>query len=275
MSMSLLLAGILHYIPHAHAVLDHGREGGTFVGGSLAGVATGGFGDLAATVAGNMLPFVNGLAVLVISIAGILAVVAQDENRIASARKVTAMALIGIVLINIAAVLRTGLETAFNFDLGANPAGGAGIVGTEIQGFIQFAEVPVVAIAILTIISYGIKAMVDYGGEQGQDSFRKAVISVLTGILIIIIKFLVSNAILSGSPAGLISPAVRTLFYVVGFVALIAVVVIAIGGIYLIVNVGDENRAEKAKKIIISVIAGIVFMLVITGLLGILIDGIF
>ncbi|MDA1292731.1 MAG: hypothetical protein O3A81_03050 [bacterium] len=275
MSITLLLAGILLKPSKAFAVLNYGREGHTYVAGSLGGVASGGFGDIAAFVAANFLPFVNGVAILVITIAGLLAVVAQDENRIANARKVVAMSLIGIVLINIADRIRVGYRTAFNFDGGANPSVGSDIVGLEIRGFIQFAETPVAVIAILTIFSYGIKALVDYGGEQGQQAFKKAVFSVLMGILMITIKFIVTGAVLTGDPSGLINPAVAVLFTIVQYVALIAVVVIAISGIYLVINLGDDSRAEKAKKVIISVLAGLIFMLVIAGLLTILINGIF
>lgn len=275
MCITLTLVGILLQPSKVFAVLNVGREGATYVAGSLGGVASGGFGDIAAFIAANVLPFVNGIAILVIMIAGLLAVVAQDENRIANARKVVAMSLIGIVLINIANRIRIGYMTAFNFDGGANPSGGAEIIGTEIRGFIQFAETPVAVVAIFTIIAYGLKALLDYGGEQGQQAFKKAVFSVLIGILMITIKFIVTGAVLSGNPAGLINPAVAVLFTIVQYVALIAVVVIAISGIYLVVNLGDDNRAEKAKKVIISVLTGLIFMLVIAGLLTILIDGIF
>ncbi|MBT4119893.1 MAG: hypothetical protein HOG89_00885 [Candidatus Peribacter sp.] len=275
MTCALLLAGLLLNAPKAYALISAGREGATYVAGDLGGVVTGGFGDIAAFIAYNTLPFVNGVAILVIMIAGLLAVVAQDENRIANARKVIGMSLIGIVMINIANRIRIGYMTAFNFDGGANPVGGAQIIGREVQGFIQFAETPAAVIAILTIFSYGLKALIDYGGEQGQQAFRKAVMSVLMGILILTIKFILTGAILSGNPEGIINPAVGVIFTIVFFVALIAVVVIAIAGIYLIINLGDESRAEKAKKIIISVLIGLIFMLVISGLLSILIDGIF
>lgn len=274
LSLSSLI-GILLYPSAVYAILDSGREGATYVAGDLGGIAFGGFGDIATYLASNALPFINGIAILVISIAGLLAVVAQDENRIASARKVTAMSLVGIVLINIAARIQLAFTTAFNFDQGANPSGGANILSVEILGFIQFAETPIAIIAIITIISYGLKAMVDYGGEQGQQAFRKAVLSVLMGILMIAVKFVVAGAVVTGDPDGLIHPAVTTLFTIVQYVTLLAIVVIAIGGIYLIVNLADESRAEKAKNIILSVIAGLIFMIVISGLLGILIDGIF
>ena len=251
-----------------------GVGGATYVAGQLENVAQGGFGDIVARVATEAMWFMNFAAILSIVIAGMLAIIAQDENRIATARKVLVMASIGIVRVNVAFSIMTGYTIAFNFDEFADPITGAGFIEAELLGFINFIEVPVAIIAIITIISYGIKAMVDYGGEQGAQSFKKAVLSVLTGILMITIKFIVAGAITTGDPTGIWDPAVRVLFYIVGYVALIAVVVIAIAGIYLIVNLADESRAEKAKKIIISVLFGLIFMLVIAALLAILIDGV-
>ncbi len=268
------LQALVLLIPRAFAQFV-GRDGATVVGGDLAGVAGGGFGDIAAWIAVNMLPFVNGIAILVIVIAGMLAVVAQDEGRIGNARKVVVMAIIGIVLVNVAARITSAYLIAFNYDRGASPAGGASIIASELIGFVQFVETPVVIIAIITIIVYGVKAVVDYGGEKGADAFKKAVLSVLTGILIITIKFVVATAVVTGNPFGIITPSVRTLFTIVGFAALLAVVVIAVAGIYLIVNLADENRAQKAKGVIISVSFGLIFMIVISGLLAILIGGIF
>lgn len=253
-----------------------GQGGVEYVGGNLSGTARADFGSIAIEVATSALPFVNVAAIMAIVLSGILAVIAQDENRIASARKVTVMALVAIVLINIAYSIALSYMTAFNVDQGASPDDGARILSTEVFGFISFIETPLVIVALITIIVYGIKALVDYnGGDSGLQAFKKAVISVLLGILLIVIKFIVAGSLVSGDPSGIINPAIGTLFTAVGYVALLAVVVIAIGGIYLILNLADESRATKAKGIIISVSAGLMFMLVISGLLAILIDGVF
>lgn len=268
--LALILAPATAY---AQFVGDGGVE---YVGGALSTNAGGSFGDIAITVATSALPFVNAAAILTIVVAGLLAVVAQDENRIANARKVLVMAIAAIVLINIAYSIAIAYITAFNFDQGASPEGGANILSTEILGFISFAETPLVIIAIITIIVYGVKAVTDYnGGDTGGQAFKKAIVSVLLGILLITIKFLIADSIVTGNPSGIINPAVSTLFTIVGYAALVAVVVIVLGGIYLILNLADEARATKAKGVIISVSAGLIFMLVISGLLAILIDGVF
>jgi hypothetical protein len=250
-----------------------GREGGTAVAGSLAAINFGTFGAIAEALALSVLPFVNALAVLVIVIAGLLAVVAQDESRIANARKVVSMSLVGIILINLAGAFTLGYMQAFNFDLGADPEGGALNIGFQIFGVIAFLETPAAIIAIITIIAYGIKALVDYNGEQGLGAFKKAVLSVLMGIVLITIKFFIADAITLGDPFGIINPSIRILLTILGFVAFIGVIVIAIAGIVMIVNIGDESRYEKAKKVIISVVAGLVLMAIVFGLIGIIIDG--
>ncbi|PIR53964.1 hypothetical protein COU75_03310 [Candidatus Peregrinibacteria bacterium CG10_big_fil_rev_8_21_14_0_10_42_8] len=252
-----------------------GRNAGVAVAGPLAAINFGTFGGIAEALAINALPFINAIAVLVIVIAGILAVIAQDEGRIANARKVVAMSLVGIILVNVAGAIALAFMQSYNFDLGADPIGGANSIAIQIFGIISFLETPAAVIAIITIISYGIKAVVDYNGDQGIAAFKKAVISVLLGILLITIKYLVADAITLGNPSGIITPAIRVLLTVLGFVAFIGVVVIAIAGIVMIVNIGDESRYEKAKKVIISVVAGLILMAIVFGLLNIVITGLF
>jgi len=243
--------------------------------GQFTNFGGGSFGSIVEILAASILPLMNAIAVLVIVIAGLLAVVAQDESRIANARKVVAMVLVGIILINIANAIGLAFMQAFNFDSGnANPAGGALSLQLQLFGIIDFLETPAAVIAIITIISYGIKALVDYNGEQGLASFKKAVISVLTGIFLITIKVSVTKAVVtSGNPSGIISPLVQVLLKIVGFVSLIGVVVIVLAGIVMVVNVGDEGRYEKAKKVMISVGAGIVLMTVVSGLIGVILGG--
>lgn len=49
---------------------------------------------------------------------------------------------------------------------------------------------------------------------------------------------------------------------ILSFVSLVAVVVIVIAGIWLIVGLGDDSSKEKAKKIVIYTIAGLILILI-------------
>ncbi|MFH1444374.1 MAG: hypothetical protein ABIG34_03215 [Candidatus Peregrinibacteria bacterium] len=49
---------------------------------------------------------------------------------------------------------------------------------------------------------------------------------------------------------------------ILGFVSLVAIVVIVIAGIWLIVGLGEESSKDKAKKIVIYTIAGLILILI-------------
>lgn len=258
-------------VGYAQAVSD-------VAGSRLSGITAGGsFGTIAQTIAEYAWYFFNFAAVLAIVISGILAVVAQDEGRIASARKVLSMSLIATILINLSAVLTRSYLKAFNYGVsgsgGADPSGAALDVESEIAGVIEFLETPAAVIAIITIISYGIKALIDYNGEQGLQSFKKAVLSVLMGIFLISIKVIIADGVIYNDVTGVIDPVLVVIGTVLGFVMVIGVVVIAIAGIVMVVNIADESRFEKARKVIISVTAGLVLMAVVSGLIGVIATG--
>jgi hypothetical protein len=58
------------------------------------------------------------------------------------------------------------------------------------------------------------------------------------------------------SDSGIREAILNILFRVLSFVGLIAVVVIVIAGIMLVISGGDEQQKDKAKKIIIYTIVG-------------------
>lgn len=271
-------------LTHGTAFAYNATVGGAmnYVAGSMAGVAGGNFGQIMGTVGTLMFYFVNVAAIITIVIAGLLGVVAQDEGRITKSRKTVVMALMGIVLMNVAYAMQSGYLTAFYFDSGSSPVGGSTIIAREIVGFVNFVEVPVAIFAILTIIIYGIKAIVDYGGENGATAFRKAVVAVMLGIAIMAVKFIIAGSVLPFDPTGIvastgtfgiITPAVKATMAIVLFAALAAVVVIIIAGIIMVVSVGKEEQYTKAKGIVVRTLIGLFIMIISLALLFIVIDG--
>src|SRR3989338_5515665 len=63
----------------------------------------------------------------------------------------------------------------------------------------------------------------------------------------------------------------RVLLFVLNFLALAAVVVIVIAGIYLIVGQGSEESKDKAKKMIFYVIIGLLVILFARVIVGVVI----
>ena len=108
-----ILAIAFGLVPEAYAQNVSGTA--TAVGGALTNVVAGTeFGTIATNIALKSLPFLNGFAILTIVIAGVLAVVAQDENRIENAKHTVIGAIIAIVLINTAGAIAGGFVIAFS-----------------------------------------------------------------------------------------------------------------------------------------------------------------
>lgn len=224
------------------------------------------FGWIVQNVATRFLPLLNIVAVLVIVVAGSLAIIAQDENRIQTARKVVAMAIVAILLVNIANAITQAFVTAFDFDLGqADPEAGAGILRDEILGWIKWIETPIAIIAILVIIISGIRCVVDYGTEKGVAQIRKTVMSVLFGIFLILAKLLISSAVVSGDPINMVQAVSHLTVTILGYTAMAALAMIVVAGIYMVANLGNEEQYTKAKKLIARVIIGLLVIMVSVG----------
>ncbi len=63
------------------------------------------------------------------------------------------------------------------------------------------------------------------------------------------------------SDTSLVSIILNVIAYVLDIILLVAVVALIVAGIYLIVSNGDEGNKDKAKKIILYVIIGIIIIL--------------
>lgn len=59
---------------------------------------------------------------------------------------------------------------------------------------------------------------------------------------------------------------------ILSFVALVAVIVIIIAGIWLIVGLGEDSSKERAKKIVLYTIAGLILILIARAIVTFVID---
>lgn len=75
-----------------------------------------------------------------------------------------------------------------------------------------------------------------------------------------------------GEPRSVIE---RALLIVIDFVALMAVIAIVVAGIFLILGMGDETSKERAKKIILYTIVGLLVLLFVRVIVGFITRGIF
>lgn len=75
-----------------------------------------------------------------------------------------------------------------------------------------------------------------------------------------------------GTEGDLKSAVIAILQYVLGFVGLIAVVVIVIAGIRFIISSGEEGEKEKAKKMIIYALIGLLIILLAEAIVSFVLD---
>lgn len=61
---------------------------------------------------------------------------------------------------------------------------------------------------------------------------------------------------------------------ILSYVGLLAVIMIIIAGIYLIANGGDDGARDKAKKIVLYTVIGLIVILLSSALVNFVIDGI-
>ena len=78
----------------------------------------------------------------------------------------------------------------------------------------------------------------------------------------------ISGSDVTVSEAGIRNKILSILLRILSFVGLIAVIMIVVAGIYLVASNGDEENKEKAKKIIIYVIVGIIVIALASALVA-------
>lgn len=206
---------------------------------------------------------------LVITILGFRMIIGQEDESIDKAKTTIIAVLSGIMI----AFLIEPFLAAFYGYAGESlnsPAGGAGILSTEIGGIINWALTIAGILAVLMIIVSGLRAIVSPLNEEGLSNLRGTIVSVIFGLLLLIFRVGISLAFgASGQPDPnqIIAIIVRVLTFVLGFVALAAVIVIVYAGILLLLNYGREDEISKAKGIIARAVIGIIIILLSIGII--------
>ncbi len=269
--LTILLASFA-FLPHALAVpvgpgaitdvaggtLNPGLGGGTF-GGIALFMATGG--GIAST--GGFVLLVNVLAVLAILLSAILIIVRQDEGELIQLKTVIGVSLSAVILVN----LRAPLLGMYQNIIGA-PATAATIVSDEAIGIIDFIEVPLGVLAVLMIIISGIRAVINYGSDEGLTQLRRTIVSVGFGIVIIASKFIIQGSIITsganptgGNPNGIIDTVVDVINIGVAIMGLMSVIMIIYAALLMILNTGNDEQYSRARRLIIRVAIGLIVLL--------------
>lgn len=140
--------------------------------------------------------------------------------------------------------------------------------------------------AVVVIVIAGIYLVVSVGDESAKEKAKKIILYAVIGLIVIAlaaaIVFFIINATGGGGIFGPVpdlgtgtnirGTVLGILRGVLSFMALIAVVVIVIAGIYLVISLGDEQAKDRAKRIIFYAVIGLLVILFAQAIVGFVAD---
>ena len=153
--------------------------------------------------------------------------------------------------------------------LNCKTASELGIIGSnQILGIVRFFESLIGGIAIFFIVYSGVSIISSMGNEEQVTKHKKSLLWGLAGLAIIVLAHSLVNYFFftvnttTGAASVDTTAGITTLAGVVNFIAsfvgVFSVISIIIAGIIWVTNFGNTEIAEKAKKIIIGAIAGVI-----------------
>ncbi len=216
-------------------------------------------GGIFAYIASLFIPLVNIVAILVMVTAGLMMTFSQDESHVALAQRVFLSSLAGVALVYMAAALRNAVIGPTGTGIIQSPDTAVSGLGAEIVGIIEWVQIPLATIALLMIIISGLRAVANYGNDEGVTQLRRTVFSVIAGLVIISIKYAITGSlVVERRPDGLIAEIIRIVSIFLSFLGLVAVLVIILAAFYMIFNLGSDEQYGKAKSLVIRVAIGLV-----------------
>jgi len=211
----------------------------------------------------KLVPLVNVIALLVITISAFGMVFSQSEKQSHTARQTLIVSLIGIALVWIAKTIRDAFRDQ-------DPT----VLPDELLGFAGWLRAIAVVLAVLMIIISGIRAIATFGSDDGTAHLRRTVIAVLVAVPLLILTGDSSSIFKvfteGGSANSIIGVLITIVSAFLGLVGIAAVVVIVIAGAMMIVNIGNDDQYRRARDLILRVALGLVVIAASWALLSII-----
>lgn len=266
--MPFFILSILPIITTAQQLFADALDGINTVSGTLpSGGTTAEVNNIIVTTISDIFPLFYAIAILGMMVSGFL--MTANENK----EETTAVALrtffgsaTGLILTTITEIIHTAFFEAgspiVNTDSG-------GMLAREAIGVANYITGAAGILAVLFIIVSGIMAIVQLGGGEGITILRRTVVGVITGIVIILLRSVLIGAVyINGNPTGLIARVVGFVQQVINLLGVLAVAIIIYAGFLMILNVGNDDQYQRARRIILRVLVGLVIILVSKGLLN-------
>lgn len=238
-----------------------------------------GFGGILYNVAYSFIPIAATAALLAMTIAGFFLALSGSETQATTARRVFISSLTGLALLNLVNVFASSLisGTPGGPTILTDPWRAGNIIAGEARDLIAFLEVPLGILCVVMIIISGIRAIANFGSEDGVAQLRRTVLFTVAGFILVYMRsILVGGTLLSGpgiadgSPSSTIHVILLILKQIYFYAITIAIVMIIYAGILMIVNIGKDEQYSKAKGLIIRVAIGLLVMMASGGIVYLL-----
>lgn len=198
------------------------------------------------------------VATLTVVITGIRMIVGQEDEALDKAKGAMSASVAGIIL----SFLVEPFAAAFYWlPINVGIAQGVRSVNEEVGGVLDWVLFLAGPIAITMIVLSAIKALTK--PEEGVANIRKAIVSVLAGMLVLFFRFAIADSFgISPTPRPVLAALIDILVVILGLMALGATAIIIYAGMMLILNFGSDDQLGKSKSLIIRAVIGLIMILV-------------
>ncbi len=234
------------------------------------GANVGGLNGIMITVVEQIRPIFAVIALLLIVVMGFRMVISQEDEVREKAKTFIIECVTGLIL----AYLCSPFINAFYGTSGEVPrgdvAGGASILSDTVMVIINWSLGLVAVLAMFSIIASSLQALMKSGSEEGTASLRRTVFTVVSGIVIIVIREVLvltmgltpNAAVLPGQADSyrLASTLIGFVDFILAWATLIAVAIVIYAGIRIILSFGKQEQVTKARDLIFRALIGLVII---------------
>lgn len=233
------------------------------VGASLPSGGGSTIGGLLANIAGSFVPIAAVAAALGMTISGFFLALSGNETQATTARRVFISSLAGLALIRIAPFFASYLigpgfgPTGGSSVLSAPAVAGSGVAG-EALGLVTYLEFPLGILCVIMIVVSGLRAIVNFGSEDGVAQLRRTVLFVIAGFILVGARATLGLGIATtGSTAPIIGVVLTVVNRIIFYMGVLALAMVIFAGFLMILNIGKEDQYSKAKGLLIRVAIGL------------------
>ncbi len=207
--------------------------------------------DVILSIIGMLVHYSTILALLAIVVACIVLILSfGNEERKEQAKRIILYAIIGLLILFFAQVI-------VDFFAGAGQVDITGVIFSIIDTILSYAQLA----ALLVIVVAGFYLILSFGNEEAKESAKRMIIYAIVGLLILFFAQVIVNFFAGGGIAFDISGDVLAIINtILSYAQLAALLVIVVAGFYLILSFGNEEAKERAKRMIIYAIVGLLIL---------------